>query len=137
MAALMTKAVTASQGLAQFEPLVMSQLFWADQPKLQGVHAEDDAVVTLRDRVRGNWARAITPVLEYRALFGKFAAILRRDNEAYVAALADSGVEPSLDDVRRELDAAKDALQALHSDIPAKVRQRTLYADSTAHAQHL
>lgn len=137
IAELLTRAVTATHGLAQVEPLVMGKLFWAEQPKMQSVHPLEPAAAGPRERVHALWTQAVAPLAEYKALFAAFEPLIARDNEAAVRELASKGAELTLADVRGALQEAQRTLAALQTDIPASVRsvsQTVLPVDTLPHA---
>jgi dynein heavy chain, axonemal len=135
MVALMMRAISASQGLSQLEPLIMTKLSWAYKPKLATVMAGEEEVVRLRDSVRKSWETVVTPLMAYCALFSRFVPILERNNEAHVKAMLARGGNLSFDDVLKALRDEEVALEDILASIPLKVVCSQLFG-SIGHVQN-
>lgn len=116
------RGVQAASGIAQLEPLVMTKLHWSYTPPLHAVHPQEPAVTDTLAEIRALVARAVSaPLATYRALFGKFEAVLARNNETAVLALLAKGPDLTLAEVQAELSAAETQLSAIQRDVPTTV----------------
>jgi hypothetical protein len=113
--------VAACQGLPQLEPLVLTKMTWAYKPKLAGVSLSDPVVLAAAQRVQHSWNTVLDLLKSHRSHFGRFDAILQRDNEAAVNELLGKGADLTLADVQSALIAAEKELADVKHGIPMQV----------------
>jgi dynein heavy chain, axonemal len=118
---LMLRSVAACQGLPQLEPLVLTKMTWAYKPKLAGVSLSDPVVLAAAQRVQHSWNTVLDLLKSHRSHFGRFDAILQRDNEAAVNELLGKGADLTLADVQSALIAAEKELADVKHGIPMQV----------------
>ena len=123
IAGIVLRGVKAAQGIVQLEPLVMTKLHWSYKPPLHAVHLQEPAVTDTLAEIRALVSAAVVDPLDiYCKQFGKYEAVLKRNNEAAVAALLAKGAELTLAEVQSELSTAEAQLAVMQRDVPASVR---------------
>jgi dynein heavy chain, axonemal len=66
MVSLLTRSVSGTEGLAQLEPMVMTELYWAYKPKLATVGLGEELIQLVKGTVHAAWSKIVAALRKYR-----------------------------------------------------------------------
>lgn len=111
--------ISATNGLPDMEPIIMSHLFWVGQPTLQSVNLQEPWVISLRERLRRSVRTSLSPLRDYARQYERYRALLDLDIKAYLAAFVEEERDPS--EVKKECERHIEARRQIEADIPNSV----------------